>query len=83
MQMERFWYNIATYMINLYVDRVLFSLTEFVSVNLVGRCREYIKETCNVLNEFEETEVDHVGPSVGHNFAPKYCCLKLVGVLKN
>ena len=49
----------------------------------LGAGREYIKETCNLHNEFEETEVDHVGPSVGHNFAPKYCCLKLAGVLKN
>ena len=62
MQMERFWYKIATYMINLYVDRELFSLTEFVSVNLVGHCREYIKETCNLHDEFEEIEIDHVGP---------------------
>ena len=34
MQMERCRHNIATYVINLYVDCVLFSLIEFVSVKL-------------------------------------------------
>ena len=32
MQTERFWHNVATYMINLCVDHVLFSLIEFISV---------------------------------------------------
>ena len=38
------------------------------------------KGTCNLHNEFEETEVDHIG----HNFAPKYCCLSYIvgGIMK-
>ena len=74
MQMETFWYSIA-YMINLCIDRVLFSLGEFILVNAVECWRAYTKGICNLHDEFEETEVDHID----HNFAPKYCHLKLAG----
>ena len=33
------------------------------------------KGTCNLRDELEETEVDHIG----HNFVPKFCRLKLAG----
>ena len=77
--MEKFWCNIPIYVINLCVDRVLFSLIEFISVNAVGRWRAYTKGTFNLYDEFEETEVDHVD----HNFASKYYRLKLAGVFKS
>ena len=51
------------------------SFIEFISVNAVERWRAYKKATCNLHDEFKETEVDHVG----HNFASKYCRLKLAG----
>ena len=33
------------------------------------------KGICNLHDEFEEIEADHIG----HNFTPKYCHLKLAG----
>ena len=64
-QMERFWRNIATYVINLCVDRVLFSF-----IGKSGWALEHWTYTKrNML-----TEVDHIG----HKFV-KYYCLKLAG----
>ena len=40
MQMEAFWHNVATYVINLCV---VFSLNEFILVNTVRRWRAYTK----------------------------------------
>ena len=72
MQMEAFWHNVATYVINLCVVFHLMNLTQLIQL---GAERHTQKGTCNLHNEFEETEVDHIG----HNFAPKYCHLKLAG----
>ena len=52
-QTERFWCNAATYVINLCVDWVLFSLIEFI--NLVGAGGHTQKGICNLHNEFKET----------------------------
>ena len=65
-QMERFWRNIATYVINLCVDRFTYWLIRLGTGGL-GHTRAYTKRSML-------TEVDHIG----HKFA-KYCHLKLAG----
>ena len=54
----------------------LLNLSQLMWLGAVGHTQ---KGTCNLHNKFEELEVDHIG----HNFAPKYCCLKLAGSIMN
>ena len=69
-QMERFWHNIATYVINLCIVcvTVLFSLNEFILVKLAltdwDKFNKWKQHTIN-------TQVDHIGC----NIVPKFFCL--------
>ena len=70
MQMKRFWHNVAIYVINLCVDLImhcfhLLNLSQLMQLGAEGYTQ---KGTCNLHNEFEDTEDDHVD----HNFVPNY-----------
>ena len=71
MQMKTFLCNIATCVLIMCCFHLL-NLSLLMWLDAEGNTQ---KGTCNLYDKFEETEVDHMG----HNFAPKYCRLKLAG----